>query len=85
MHSRGIDLDGAIVRDIGRGGNLRWPPGEAGISYTLESLQGLVLQAELLTVNGYGDAWSWSDRALRRAADVVTRSGEAGGVTWNRS
>ena len=66
----GIDLDGAIVRDIG---------------YTLESLQGLSFQAELLTVNGYGDVWTWSDSAIRRAADVVTRSGEAGGLTWNRS
>jgi hypothetical protein len=81
----GIDLDGAIVRDIDRGGNRKWPPGRDGIGYTLESLQGLTLQAELLTVNGFGDAWSWSDQALRRAADVVTRSGAAGGTTWNRS
>jgi len=83
--SQGIDLDGAIVRDIDRGGNLKWPPGRAGIGYTLESLQGLTLQAELLTVNGYGDAWSWSDQALKRAAGIVTRSGQAGGLTWNRS
>jgi Alginate lyase len=81
----GIDLDGAIVRDADRGGNLRWPPGRDGIGYTLESLQGLMLQAELLTVNGYGDVWTWSDSALRRASDFVTRSGEAGGLTWNRS
>jgi hypothetical protein len=81
----GIDLDGAIVRDIDRGGNRKWPPGRDGIGYTLESLQGLSFQAELLTVNGYGDVWTWSDSAIRRAADVVTRSGEAGGVTWNRS
>ncbi len=81
----GIDLDGAIVRDIDRGGNRRWPPGRAGIGYTLESLQGLILQAELLTRNGYGDAWTWSDSAIRRASGIVTRSGEAGGLTWNRS
>ena len=81
----GIDLDGAIVRDIDRGGNRKWPPGRTGIAYTLESLQGLSLQAELLTVNGYGDVWSWSDSALRRAAGIVTRSGDSGGVTWNRS
>ena len=81
----GIDLDGAIVRDIDRGGNRKWPPGRDGIGYTLESLQGLSFQAELLTVNGYGDVWTWSDSAIRRAADVVTRSGEAGGLTWNRS
>jgi hypothetical protein len=81
----GIDLDGAIVRDIDRGGNRKWPPGRSGIGYTLESLQALIVQAELLTVNGYGDVWSWSDQALRRAAGIVTRSGEAGGLTWNRS
>lgn len=81
----GIDLDGAIVRDIDRGGNRKWPPGRDGIGYTLESLQGLSFQAELLTVNGYGDVWTWSDSAIRRAAGIVTRSGEAGGLTWNRS
>jgi hypothetical protein len=81
----GIDLDGAIVRDIDRGGNLKWPPGRDGVAYTLEALQGLTLQAELITENGYGDAWHWSDDALRRAADLVTRSGESGGRTWNRS
>jgi hypothetical protein len=81
----GIDLDGAIVRDIDRGGNLKWPPGRDGIGYTLESFQGLTVQAELLSVNGYGDAWTWSDQALKRAAGIVTRSGEAGGLTWNRS
>jgi hypothetical protein len=79
----GIDLDGAIVQDIDRGGNRKWPPGKDGISYTLEALQGLTLQAELLTVNGYGDAWEWSDEALKRAADMVTRSGESGGRSWN--
>lgn len=81
----GIDLDGAIVRDIDRGGSRRWPPGDTGVGYTLEALQGLTLQAELLTENGYGDAWRWSDEALRRAAQFVTRAGEAGGESWNRS
>jgi Alginate lyase len=81
----GIDLDGAIVRDIDRGGNRKWPPGRDGVGYTLEALQGLSVQAELLTENGWGDAWHWSADALRRAADLVTRSGEAGGRTWNRS
>jgi hypothetical protein len=81
----GIDLDGAIVRDIDRGGALRWPPGDTGIGYTLESLQGLILQAELLYQGGYGDAWSWSDSAIRRAARIVTASGQAGAESWNRS
>jgi hypothetical protein len=79
----GIDLDGAIVRDISRGGNLEWPPGEAGIRYTLEAFQGLILQTELLYQNGHEDAWAWSDAALRRAAALVSASGAAGGDSWN--
>lgn len=75
----GIDVDGAIIEDIARGGSLRWPPGESGQSYTLESLQGLILQAELLSRAGYS-SWDWSSQALKRAARFVTRySG------WNRS
>lgn len=75
----GIDVDGAIIEDVARGGSLRWPPGDSGQSYTLESLQGLTLQAELLSRAGY-PAWDWSSQALKRAARLVTRfSG------WNRS
>ncbi|CAN5574685.1 hypothetical protein BH20CHL7_BH20CHL7_03490 [soil metagenome] len=81
----GIELDGTIVRDISRGGSLRWPQGASGISYTLESLQGLILQAELLYQNGHDDPWRWSDAAIHRIADVVTASGAIGGDTWNRS
>lgn len=81
----GIDLDGTIVRDISRGGRLNWPPGDDGIRYTLESLQGLILQAELLWQNGYSDPWQWSDAALRRATRIVTASGSSGGDSWNRS
>jgi hypothetical protein len=69
----GIDVDGAIVRDISRGGHLGWPPGRDGILYTGESLQGLVVQAELLRAAGT-DPWSWSDRALFRAAGLLTRA-----------
>ena len=81
----GVDIGGAIVRDISRGGDLRWPPGDDGVRYSLESLQGLTLQAELLARNGYGDPWTWSDSALRRAAEFVSRAGAAGGDTWDRS
>lgn len=79
----GIDLNGAIVRDISRGGGLEWPPGEAGIRYTLEAFQGLILQTELLYQHGHEDAWDWSDAALRRAAMFVSASGAAGGDSWN--
>ena len=69
----GIDVDGAIVRDISRGGALGWPPPEEGVQYTQEALQGLIVQAELLHRAGY-DTWEWSDRALSRAARFVTRA-----------
>ncbi len=79
-----INLDGAIVSDIMRDDQgLIWPAGKTGIMYTLESLQGLTLQTELLYRNGYSGAWTWSDSALRRAAALVTRNGRAGGASWN--
>lgn len=79
----GINLDGAIATDISRGGALRWPPADPGIPYQLESIQGAGLQVELLYRNGYSDAWTWSNSALKRAAAVVTRSGASGGTGWN--
>jgi hypothetical protein len=82
----GIDLDGAIVNDVSRDGlGLTWPVGPTGIGYTLESLQGLVLQAELLYRNGYPGVWGWSNNAIERAARLVSRNGAAGGTTWNTS
>jgi hypothetical protein len=79
----GINLDGAIATDISRGGALRWPPADPGIPYQLESIQGAGLLVELLYRNGFPDAWSWSNSALKRAAAIVTRSGAAGGTGWN--
>ncbi len=82
----GVSVDGAIVNDVSRDDlGLTWPVGRTGIGYTLESLQGLVLQAELLYRNGYAGAWNWSDAALRRVARLVTRNGLDGGGTWNLS
>jgi hypothetical protein len=79
----GINVDGAVVADISRGGSLRWPPGSTGIEYQIESLSGLGLQVELLYQNGYGGAWGWSNQALKRMAAVVTRSRASGGLGWN--
>ena len=75
----GINVDGAIIRDISRGGPLQWPPGASGKSYTQEVLQGLVVQAELLSRAGY-DTWNWSNQALLRASNLVTRAS-----AWNLS
>lgn len=60
----GIALDGALPEEMRRGGTLQWPP--ATTDYAWEGMQGAVLQAELLRVQGY-DAWSWSSKALLRA------------------
>jgi hypothetical protein len=60
----GIALDGALPEEMRRGGTLEWPPASTG--YAWEGMQGAVLQAELLRVQGY-DAWSWSSKALLRA------------------
>jgi len=78
-----INVDGAVVADISRGGSLRWPPGSTGVAYQLDSIQGLALSVELLSHNGHGDAWSWSNDALKRMAALVTRSASSAGAGWN--
>ena len=80
----GINLDGTVPTDISREGRrLAWPPSETGIMYTLETLAGYSLQAEFLHRNGYADSWEVQAQALRRMADVVSRSEAAGGPGWN--
>lgn len=81
----GINVNGAVVMDISRGGSLRQPPLDPGISYQLEAIQGLGLQVELLWRGGYSGAWGWSSSALKRMASAVTRSAAAGGTGWNES
>jgi hypothetical protein len=61
----GVVIDGVIPDDMRRGGTFRWPP--LATDYPWESLQGALLQAELLHVAGY-DTWNWENRALLRAA-----------------
>ena len=79
----GINIDGGIISDISRGGSLTWPPQKTGVQYQLDSIQAMGLQVELLYRNGYDNAWSWSDSALKRMAGLVTRSAAAGGTGWN--
>ncbi|HEX2105329.1 MAG TPA: hypothetical protein VHF51_16880 [Solirubrobacteraceae bacterium] len=61
----GRRIGGALPDDMRRGCELRFPPCPTG--YPWEALQGAVVQAELLSRQGY-DAWNWGGRALRRAA-----------------
>jgi Carbohydrate esterase 2 N-terminal len=81
----GINVDGGIVADISRGGSLTWPPQSTGIQYQVDSTAAMGLQVELLYRNGYGDAWSWSSKALKRAAQIVQRSAASGGDGWNET
>ena len=56
----GVTLDGIMPDDMRRGGSSP-VVGDLGQSYTWEALQGTVLQAELLSRNGY-PAWDWQNR-----------------------
>ncbi len=61
---------GAFVMDVTRGADPPTPDG-AGLSYTLEILQGVALQAELLSRAGHPGAWA----RLRPAFDWARRYG----------
>jgi hypothetical protein len=63
--SDGQLLDGALPDDMRRGCSRRVPP--CPTLYPWEAMEGAVVQAELLSRQGY-DAWSWGHQALRRAA-----------------
>jgi hypothetical protein len=72
----GQSLSGALPDDMRRGCPMQIPPCPTG--YPWEAMQGAVMQAELLSRQGY-DAWNWGDRALERAAaylmDLASRYG----------
>jgi hypothetical protein len=78
----GVNLDGIMPDDMRRGGS-RPVVGDAGQSYTWEALQGTVLQAELLSRNGY-DTWNWQNRAILRAFSRIHTLGypAAGDDRW---
>jgi outer membrane biosynthesis protein TonB len=71
----GMSIDGIIPDDMRRGGSLP-TVGTDGVSYTWEGLQGVLLQAELLSRAGYA-AWDWEDRAVYRAFRRINALGHA--------
>jgi hypothetical protein len=78
----GVALDGALPEEMRRGGTLQWPP--AATDYAWEGMQGAVLQAELLRVQGY-DTWGWGNKALLRATRFLyerARWPATGDDTW---
>lgn len=71
----GVNIDGALVEDASRGGGCCVLQGD-GVGYSWEALQGLFVSAELLSRTGrYGDPYSWSNQALKRAVSFMQRSG----------
>jgi hypothetical protein len=69
----GMNVDGILPDDMRRGGPMP-TVGDLGQSYTWEALQGIVLQAELLSRAGY-PAWAWQDRAILRAFTRINALG----------
>ena len=78
----GMVVDGILPDDMRRGGSMP-TVGDLGQSYTWEALQGVLLQAELLTRAGY-PAWTWQDRAVLRAFTRINILGypAAGDDEW---
>ena len=62
---KGQPIGGALPDDMRRGCGIRFPPCPTG--YPWEAMQGAVVQAELLSRQGYS-AWRWQDEGVRRAA-----------------
>ena len=53
-----------MPEEMRRGCAIQWPPCKTG--YPWEGLQGALVQANILSRQGY-DVWNWQDRALLRA------------------
>jgi hypothetical protein len=69
-----VNLDAVLVEDASRGGGCCVLQG-AGISYSWEALQGLIVSAELLyRTGGYGNPYTWSNNALKRVLDFMQRN-----------
>jgi hypothetical protein len=62
-----------------RGCALKVPP--CHTDYAWESLQGVLVQAQILSRHGY-DAWHWSNSAVLRAALFLQRLNEQFGGWW---
>lgn len=75
----GVDVDGALPDDMRRGCPLR--PVPCPTVYAWEALQGVIVQADLLSRHGY-PAWSWGDRAILRAAQFLERLDARFGGWW---
>jgi hypothetical protein len=78
----GVDIDGAIPDDMRRGCAFQSVP--CHTNYAWEALQGVVVQAELLSRHGQ-PAFAWSANAILRAAKYLDRLDNQYGGWWAAS
>jgi alginate lyase len=78
----GLLIDGALPDDMRRGCSFAIPP--CATNYPWEALQGVMVQAEILTRRGY-DAFGWQDRAVLRAVQFLDRIDRLYGGWWAMS
>jgi hypothetical protein len=78
----GLSIDGALPDDMRRGCPFTTPP--CPTTYAWEGLQGVVVQAEILSRRGY-DAFGWQDRAVLRAIQFLDRIDALYGGWWAAS
>ena len=75
----GLAIDGALPDDMRRGCGLTIPP--CHTDYAWEALQGVVVQAVILSRRGY-DAFNWQDQAVLRAFEFLDRIDRQFGGWW---
>ncbi len=75
----GLDIGGALPDDMRRGCGFALPPCATG--YPWEAMQGILVQAELLSRHGHG-TYGWSDNAIWRAASFLSRIHALYGGWW---
>jgi hypothetical protein len=75
----GFSLDGALPDDMRRGCGLQVPP--CWTSYAWEAMQGIIMQADLLSHHGF-PAFAWSDNAVYRAARFLRNLDAQYGGWW---
>jgi hypothetical protein len=75
----GVAIDGALPEDMRRGCSFAIPP--CHTDYAWEAMQGVVVQAEILSRRGY-DAFGWQNQAVLRAAEFLERLDALFGGWW---
>jgi hypothetical protein len=75
----GLSIDGALPDDMRRGCAFQVPP--CRTYYAWEAMQGIIMQADLLSHHGY-PAFAWSQNAVYRAAHFLRNLDRLYGGWW---